>query len=250
MTLIFDNSVSDAIPTGRTSFSGSDIKAIIYRPPYLSEHTSKEDGSLPGSGGLYHELGAIQTISISHFRDKREVRSLGFQNVMGYTRGGTTIAGSLIFALLDTHPFNDTGSDTLSNGESTNNGVLRGSSGSISRNNAEELGFIGERRHQYDFSWDAQTFGNLMYPHNLPPFDIIITFVNEAGATGIVKLYGVDLHHEGMTMSIEDLYTEVTYSYTARGYSAFEEGRYNGRLWTGSPLPFRDDYALGVLGSR
>jgi hypothetical protein len=51
----------------------------------------------------------------------------------------------------------------------------------------------------------------------LPPFDVIITFSNEIGAMSKMKLYGVTVIDEGQTMSVDDLITEQTYSYMARG---------------------------------
>jgi hypothetical protein len=58
-----------------------------------------------------------------------------------------------------------------------------------------------------------------LYPLSdmLPPFDVVITFVNEVGAMSKMKLYGVTIVDEGQTMSVDDLITEQTYSYMARG---------------------------------
>lgn len=51
----------------------------------------------------------------------------------------------------------------------------------------------------------------------LPPIDIVLTFSNETGAFSKLKLYGVTFVDEGGTMSVDDLITEQTYSYMARG---------------------------------
>lgn len=51
----------------------------------------------------------------------------------------------------------------------------------------------------------------------LPPFDIVLTFSNELGALSKLKIYGVTMVDEGQTMSVDDLITEQTYSYMARG---------------------------------
>lgn len=51
----------------------------------------------------------------------------------------------------------------------------------------------------------------------LPPFDIVVTFSNESGALSKMKLYGVTIVDEGQTMSVDDLITEQTYSFMARG---------------------------------
>lgn len=51
----------------------------------------------------------------------------------------------------------------------------------------------------------------------LPPFDIILSFANETGSFSKMKIYGVTIVDEGGTMSVDDLVTEQTYTYMARG---------------------------------
>lgn len=60
---------------------------------------------------------------------------------------------------------------------------------------------------------------NQLYPlaDMLPPFDIVLSFSNEYGAFSKMRIYGVSIVDEGTTMSIDDLMTEQTYTYMARG---------------------------------
>lgn len=51
----------------------------------------------------------------------------------------------------------------------------------------------------------------------LPPFDITINFMNEYGHFSKMKLLGLSIVDEGGTMSIDDLITEQTFTYIARG---------------------------------
>ena len=51
----------------------------------------------------------------------------------------------------------------------------------------------------------------------LPPFDIVLSFFNEYGLGAKMKIYGVTIVDEGQTMSVDDLITEQTYVYMARG---------------------------------
>jgi hypothetical protein len=51
----------------------------------------------------------------------------------------------------------------------------------------------------------------------LPPFDVTITFLNEYGAMSKMRIYGVTIVDEGVTLSIDDMLTESTLSYVARG---------------------------------
>ena len=60
---------------------------------------------------------------------------------------------------------------------------------------------------------------NNLYPlaDMLPPFDVVLTFANEGGVFSKMKIYGISIVDEGGTMSIDDLITEQTYQYMARG---------------------------------
>ena len=60
---------------------------------------------------------------------------------------------------------------------------------------------------------------NRLYPvaDMLPPFDMVLTFANEYGVLSKMKIYGITFIDEGGTMSIDDLLTENTYTYMARG---------------------------------
>ena len=75
---------------------------------------------------------------------------------------------------------------------------------------------------QWDYSWDTSMLGQRMKPSDLPPFDIILLFLNEAGNGGKIILYGVDIVHDSQTLSVEDIYTEVQYQYIARDIEYFD----------------------------
>jgi len=145
-----------------SSFSGADIKAFIFVPQEKK-------------GRLFAEL---QTISISSHREIVPVRRLGETAVKDYSRGSRTIAGSLIFSILNKDVF-DQFSKTQDSGEVDN----------------------------YDLP---------IYTDKLPPFNITITAVNEFRASARTGVFGVRIVDYGMTMSINDLITESTYSYVAR----------------------------------
>lgn len=51
----------------------------------------------------------------------------------------------------------------------------------------------------------------------LPSFDIILTFSNEFGVYSKMKIMGVTIVDEGGTMSVDDLVSEQTYTYMAKG---------------------------------
>lgn len=122
-------------------------------------------------------LGDLQTISYSIHRENSPVRTIGHTNPVGFIRGPRTIAGSLIFTQFNTYTF---------------------------------------YRLQH-FRDAVVNYGIYPLADMLPAFDVVITFANEYGVFSAMKIYGVTIVDEGGTMSIENLLTEATYSYMARG---------------------------------
>lgn len=140
---------------------------------------------LPNEEAPLH-LGELQTISYSIHRENKPVRVLGRVNPKGFVKGPRTIAGSLIFTVFNSYAFY-----RLAQYKE----LVYGTSG------------------QYGLAT------NPMFPlaDMLPPFDIILTFSNEYGKFSRMKILGVTIVDEGGTMSIDDLVTEQTYTYMARG---------------------------------
>lgn len=73
----------------------------------------------------------------------------------------------------------------------------------------------------------ASVMNQGLYPlaDMLPPFDVIITMTNEYGAASKMRIQGITIIDEGQTMSIEDLVTEQTYQYMARGLTPLVKQR-------------------------
>ena len=59
----------------------------------------------------------------------------------------------------------------------------------------------------------------------LPLFDIMIVSANEYGNYVSMYIYGIDFTDEGQTISVEDLFTENTFSFIARDVSNFKAGK-------------------------
>ena len=126
-------------------------------------------------------LGELQTISYSIHRENKPVRTIGRVNPLGFVRGPRTIAGSLIFTVFN--------------------------------------GYAFYRLDQFRNLVVPSIGTHPIYPLSdmLPPFDVALTFSNESGKFAKMRIYGVTIVDEGGTMSIEDLVTEQTYTYVARG---------------------------------
>jgi hypothetical protein len=131
------------------------------------------------STGDYLELGELQTVSYSIHRENSPIRTIGHSNVRGFVKGSRTIAGSLIFTVFNEYAWYKI--DEYKNYLSRTNGF----------------------------------FAPLA--DMLPPFDIVFTFFNEYGNASKMKIYGITIVDEGQTMSIDDIITEQTYTFMARG---------------------------------
>ena len=132
------------------------------------------------------KLGELQTISYSIHRENKPIRVIGRVNPKGFVKGPRTIAGSLIFTVFNSYAF-----------------------------------YRLEQYKQLVYGTSGQ-YGlatNPMFPlaDMLPPFDVVLTFSNEYGKFARMKILGLTIVDEGGTMSIDDLVTEQTYTYMARG---------------------------------
>jgi hypothetical protein len=137
-----------------------------------------QDGKIESNGDVI-ELGNLQTVSYSIHRENTPIRTLGHSNVRGFVKGSRTIAGSLIFTVF------------------------------------HEYAFYKIKQYKKYLSDTKGFFAPLA--DMLPPFDLVFTFFNEYGVASKMKIYGVTIVDEGQTMSIDDLITEQTYTYMARG---------------------------------
>lgn len=123
-------------------------------------------------------IGSLQTLTYSIHQDKRPIRSVGNINAKDYVFGPRTIAGTLIFSVFNKH---------------------------FTREIFEEVRKTDPGRlEDYHFIADE-----------MPPFEITVSFANEYGVTARMALYGVRILNEGMTLSINDIYTENTYQFVA-----------------------------------
>lgn len=137
----------------------------------------RKTGNIEGTDIL--ELGELQTISYSMHRENAPVRTIGHVNPRGFVKGGRTIAGSLIFTVFN------------------------------------EYAFYRIKEFRQMMSQQGLFFAPLA--DMLPPFDVVLSFFNEYGLAAKMKIYGITIVDEGQTMSVDDLITEQTYTYMARG---------------------------------
>ena len=145
------------------AYSGCDIVCTVDFPTTTGKSVSTT-------------FGTLQTISYSIHQEKMPVRVLGNMNAKDWVFGPRTIAGSLVFAVLNKHWLVDIYDQLYENAE------MKG--------------------------WHFIT-------DEIPPFNITISFANEYGFDSRMAIYGARLINEGQTMSVNDLYIENTYQFVA-----------------------------------
>lgn len=135
-------------------------------------------------------IGSLTTISYSMFRNKKPVINIGRTNINGVTRGSRIFAGTMIFTLINQHWLREL-QEQFKNSTVSVNG---------------------------DYLSDIQE----LKVDELPLFDIMIVSANEYGSAVAMYIYGIDFTDEAQTISVEDLFTENTFSFIARDISVFK----------------------------
>ena len=185
----------------RYSYSGADCKAVAYFDDD-SDYSNVADKNI--------RLEGLATISYSIHEAKSPVRRLGERSVAGYTKGIRTIAGSMVFLVIEDHP--------LASLVKTNNKT-------------------------YAYSTDNDTKGvsfkkiqnqNRYVSTMLKPFNIGLFYKTEVAFTGNkntgkyehamkstfndmahLVISGVEIISEGMVTSVNDMVTEITMQFVA-----------------------------------
>jgi hypothetical protein len=175
------------------SFTGADMTcyALLPEPPNKDE-VLRGLGHDPESYQYpaVTQFAELETISISSARSVFPVRRLGENHVHKYTRGGRTIAGTMVFTTFSRDVFSTM--YRLHGGE--------------------------------NFSSNAPFFVD-----QIPPFHLLLSGMNEYGVRASAALINVTLSNWGTTFSVHDLKVESTYTYVAQfffplvqDYKAFE----------------------------
>lgn len=138
---------------------------------------------------IYKVSTEIQTLTISSTTSVLPVRRCGEVRAKYYTRGARSFAGSMVFTITNHDPFKEIfGLDkTRSNSDETNG------------------------------SWHID---------QMPAFDIIVLANNELGGIGAQIIQNVNVVNWGTTYSVDDMYTEYTYSYVAEHVTPFLATQY------------------------
>lgn len=163
-----------------TSFSGADIVATF-------------NGKI---------IGELQAITYSVTREKAPIYTMGSANPRSFSRGKRGIAGSLVFTVFDRDSLH-----SLKAGSFIHRHALSGDGITPVHQISGGSDAVG--------GWNE---GNtpVTYSDEIPPFDIVVNFLNEYGQSASMEIRGVEFLNEGMGMSIDDITTEKATTFIAR----------------------------------
>ena len=139
------------------------------------------------STGNIMTMGSLQTLSYSVYDRMEPIHSIGNVNAKDYVHTHRYIAGSMVFAVFDEH---------------------------------WAKRFLEEYRKAYNIPSSQKILTDEM-----PPLNLTISMGNEYGSASRFVLYGVRFFNEGMTISVNDIYTEHTYQYVALNIDYLENLR-------------------------
>jgi hypothetical protein len=225
-----------ASPGYRYSYSGTDVKTFVYQPGKVEN--------------LQH-VESLHTISISVHEAKGQARALGHRGVKGISRGVRTIAGSMIFTVIEDNPLRPFMKATQSESglgwsvDRRENGTGAGAFDTLDYTN-----ILGGLIHPFNMfgvyaselgSPEVDANGNFAFNFNNLKDNTIGTQLGRAKVKGASwMLEGVEFVDEGIVSSINDIVTEVTVSFIACNYRPFSLTDLNPGINFIQDLPSRD----------
>lgn len=151
-------------------------------------------------------IGTLAGITWSVSREKAAIYTLGSANPRSFTRGKRGIAGTLVFQTFDR--------DVLWQ-------LIQSSEMEVWKRASEYTHDVYAEPTQLVNAWWEQSIdvisGKPFYSDEVPPFDITITYANEYGQMARKEIMGTEILNEGSGVSIDDIVTEQTMTFVARG---------------------------------
>ena len=161
-----------------TAFSGADMVAYV--------------GTI--------RLGNLYAISYSIMREKGPQYGNGSSDPLTFNRGKRIIAGSLVFSEFDTGGLSELMENSLYQFACRNGSTAFRDSGSQGTGATLDAGY----------EWKQP-----LYPDQLPPFNITLTFINDHGKMATRSIFDVEISSSGGGVSMDDLRLEEQMSFAA-----------------------------------
>ena len=187
---------TDRFASDRSVFSGSDIRALVMTGSEFQAGVASRVLDLAKNGSLdsvatnetlkklalppTYMLADLTSITVSTYRSKQQVRTLGRVNPTGLAYGQRTIAGTMILTEYDREPF-----------------------WSLLQSSLVDQDIMSQKH-------DAAVLVD-----QLPPFNVMLLCANEYGDAAYRVIYEASVVTNGTVYSIQDMYTENTISFMA-----------------------------------
>ena len=165
-------------------------------------------------------LDSLATISYSIYEAKSPVRRLGERGVSGYTRGIRTIAGSMIFLVIEEHPLHrlvelqrkskNWSKDLNEKGHSFRT-VQKGKGPEITN-------FVSTILEPFNIGLFYKTEVAFNYESEASAREAIRSsgYIRSGDSGAHLVISGIDIISEGMVTSVNDMVTEVTVQFVAQ----------------------------------
>lgn len=202
----------------------------IPQSQYVKSYSSFSGADITASIGNYI-IGELQSITYSVTREKAPVFTLGNPNPRSFSRGKRGIAGSLVFTVFDR--------DALREIKDATEVARQGLNDTMAAIGPNPVGVnIPHQNMEADENYNRWV--NWQKPHysdEIPPFDVTISFMNEMGHFSEMSIYGIEILNEGMGLSIDDITTQKSCSFVARGLDDMSTNKYKGQIGRDIQLP-------------
>ena len=142
-------------------------------------------------GNEIKQLKSVATVSVSVYDAKAPVRALGHRSVKGYTGSIRTVAGSIVFIVVEGHPLEDLMTLNTGRNHYDTDELPIGNVPNINRN--KEMYAIG----------------------SISPFKLMLLYKNEIGNSAGLEIDDIEFVSEGIVTSVNDMITEVVVQFVA-----------------------------------
>lgn len=179
------------------SFSGVDIQAVFAG----------------------HPIGELQGVSYTVTREKAPLYTMGSPDPRAFSRGKRGIAGSLIFLVFDrSNLLEALEGDSLFWADVADLSYLKSNAG-VDRKGTNTKDFVSQTTSppvgQDSYREAVVQQMRAWYHDQIPPFDIVLTALNEYGHAARMIIRGVEILNAGSGISIDDITTDENMTFVA-----------------------------------
>lgn len=189
---------SSSVPI-RYSYSGADCRAVAYFGDD-SNYTNSEVTQLEG----------LATISYSVYEAKSPVRRLGERGVAGYTKGIRTIAGSMIFLVIEDHPLAELVKEQNKTKVWSSDNDDKGKSYKVID---ETNRYLSTMLKPFNIGLFYKT--EVSFRDNSEEYEYSTVYKTGFNEMAHLVISGVEIISEGMVTSVNDMVTEISMQFVA-----------------------------------